>query len=180
MKGKAKTTTAKNTTASKNTAPAKNTTAAKKSTSKSPAKPATTKGKEKEKKTVTIKTEPVEKKEDAPKISKERLAELNEKQKKRIQQAKKEEIENRKIFEQILEENKGLGNKVSALSSTTILTSGPQQTIQVSEKKAQDILEKGGMLDAYKYLITMLCKNGLPTGNLFEYAAYVIKSYEKK
>ena len=48
MKGKGKTTTTtKNTNASKNTAPAKNTTAAKKSTSKSPAKPATTKGKEK-------------------------------------------------------------------------------------------------------------------------------------
>ena len=36
------------------------------------------------------------------------------------------------------------------------------------------------MLDAYKYLIVQLCKNGLPTGNLFEYSAYVIKNYEKK
>ena len=36
------------------------------------------------------------------------------------------------------------------------------------------------MLDAYKYLIIQLCKNGLPTGNLFEYSAYVIKNYEKK
>ena len=36
------------------------------------------------------------------------------------------------------------------------------------------------MLDAYKYLIVQLCKNGFPTGNLFEYSAYVIKNYEKK
>ena len=52
--------------------------------------------------------------------------------------------------------------------------------IKISEKKAQTILEEGGMLDAYKYLIIQLCKNGLPTGNLFEYSAYVIKNYEKK
>ena len=36
------------------------------------------------------------------------------------------------------------------------------------------------MLDAYKYLVIQLWKNGLPTGNLFEYSAYVIKNYEKK
>ena len=36
------------------------------------------------------------------------------------------------------------------------------------------------MLDAYKYLIVQLCKNGFPTGNLFEYSAFVIKNYEKK
>ena len=42
--------------------------------------------------------------------------------------------------------------------------------IKISEKKAQSTLEKGGMLDAYKYLITQLCKNGLPIGNLFHCA----------
>jgi hypothetical protein len=52
--------------------------------------------------------------------------------------------------------------------------------IKISEKKTQAILEEGGMLDAYKYLVIQLCKNGLPTGNLFEYSAYVIKNYEKK
>ena len=36
------------------------------------------------------------------------------------------------------------------------------------------------MLDAYKYLVIQLCKNGLPTGNLFEYSAFVIRNYEKK
>lgn len=29
-------------------------------------------------------------------------------------------------------------------------------------------------------LMTSLCKNGLPTGDLFEYAAYVVQNYEKK
>ena len=52
--------------------------------------------------------------------------------------------------------------------------------IKISEKKTQAILEESGMLDAYKYLIIQLCKNGFPTGNLFEYSAYVIKNYEKK
>ena len=36
------------------------------------------------------------------------------------------------------------------------------------------------MLDAYKYLLLQLCKNGFPTGNLFEYAAIVVQNYEKK
>ena len=52
--------------------------------------------------------------------------------------------------------------------------------IKISEKKTQTILEEGGMLDAYKYLVIQLCKNGLPTGNLFEYSSYIIKNYEKK
>ena len=51
--------------------------------------------------------------------------------------------------------------------------------IQISQKKAQSILEKGGMIDAYKYLISHLCKNGMPTGDLYEYCSIVIKNYEK-
>ena len=52
--------------------------------------------------------------------------------------------------------------------------------IKINESKANDILEEGGMFDAYKYLLEQLCKHGLPSGNIFEYASYVIKNYEKK
>jgi len=50
----------------------------------------------------------------------------------------------------------------------------------ISSKKAQNILEEGGMLDAYKYVLAQLCKNGLPSGNVFEYASIVVKNFEKK
>ena len=36
------------------------------------------------------------------------------------------------------------------------------------------------MLDAYKYVLSQLCKQGLPNGNVFEYASIVVKNYEKK
>ena len=36
------------------------------------------------------------------------------------------------------------------------------------------------MLDAYKYVLAQLCKNGLPSTNVFEYASYVVKNYEKE
>ena len=36
------------------------------------------------------------------------------------------------------------------------------------------------MLDAYKYVLSQLCKQGLPSGNIFEYASIVVKNYEKK
>ena len=52
--------------------------------------------------------------------------------------------------------------------------------IIISSKKAQNILEKGGMLDAYKHVLEQLCKNGLPSGNVFEYASIIVKNYEKK
>ena len=52
--------------------------------------------------------------------------------------------------------------------------------IQISQKKAQSILEDGGMIDAYKYLISHLCKNGMPPGDLYEYCSVIIKNYEKE
>jgi hypothetical protein len=52
--------------------------------------------------------------------------------------------------------------------------------IQISQKKAQSILEDGGMIDAYKYLISHLCKNGMPPGDLYEYCSIIIKNYEKE
>ena len=36
------------------------------------------------------------------------------------------------------------------------------------------------MLDAYKHVLAQLCKQGLPTGNIFEYASIVVKNYEKQ
>ena len=117
---------------------------------------------------------------------------VNEKRKKRLQQEKKEEARDKKVYEQVLKEFKEK-SKVRANTESNVtkrLTSPKSKDvdinniqlpkIRISEKKTQTILEEGGMLDAYKYLVIQLCKNGLPTGNLFEYSAYVIRNYEKK
>ena len=90
---------------------------------------------------------------------------------KRWKDLSKDEKESRKIFEKILSENK-LNKGVPKFEDKMV-------TFKITEKKAQNILKEGGMMDAYEYLISQLCKNGLPTGNLFEYASFVIKSYEK-
>ena len=52
--------------------------------------------------------------------------------------------------------------------------------IEMNQKKARHILEEGGMIDAYKFLIAHLVKNGLPEGNLYEYSSDIIKNYEKE
>ena len=120
-----------------------------------------------------------------------KIAEIMEKRKKRLEQEKKEEEKDKKIYEQVLkefQENKARTN--TETNSRKRLTSPKNKDfdinsiklpkIKISEKRTQTILEEGGMLDAYKYLIVQLCKNGLPTGNLFEYSAFVIRNYEKK
>ena len=128
---------------------------------------------------------------DEPKISKSRMEEYNEKRKKRLEQEKKEEEKGRKIYEEMIKEyeekkgnksktKKNLKAKSNSNNSNDIANDIKLPKIKISEEKAQQILEEGGMLDAYKYLIEQLCKNGLPEGNLFEYASYVIQSYEKK
>ena len=108
---------------------------------------------------------------------------FNEKRKKRLQQEKKEQERDRKVYEQTLKEyqekNKSKHRKESNEKSKDNDTVQLPR-IKVSEKRAQEILEEGGMLDAYKYLIVQLCKNGLPEGNIFDYASYVIQNYEKK
>ena len=120
-----------------------------------------------------------------------KLAETNEKRKKRLEQEKKEEERDKKIYEQVLKEFQENKNKTNRETNPRKRLTSPKNNdfdinsiklpkINISEKKTQNILEDGGMLDAYKYLITQLCKNGLPTGNLFEYSALVIKNYEKK
>ena len=111
------------------------------------------------------------------KYTAEELAKLEQERQKRIKNEKQSEKENQKIYEEILEEAKKNNFRIKPKKEDSI----PESTnLKISEKKAQTILEEGGMLDAYKYLIVQLCKNGLPTGNLFEYSAYVIKNYEKK
>jgi len=48
------------------------------------------------------------------------------------------------------------------------------------KKKGLKLLKTSGILDAYQYLLTSLCKYGLPTGDLYEFAALQILRYEKK
>ena len=129
-------------------------------------------------------------KKDDPKVLK--TEEYNEKRKKRIEQEKKEEARDKKVYDQVLKEYQeksktrtntevNVKNRLaSPKSRNDDLNNIQLPKIKISEKKTQAILEEGGMLDAYKYLVIQLCKNGLPTGNLFEYSAYVIKNYEKK
>lgn len=35
-------------------------------------------------------------------------------------------------------------------------------------------------MDSYQYLLTSLCKYGLPTGDLYEFSALTVLRYEKK
>jgi len=121
-----------------------------------------------------------------------KMEEAKEKRKKRLQQEKKEEERDKKVYEQVLKEfqekNKARTNTeanvrkrlTSPKNKDIDINSIQLPKIRISEKKTQAILEEGGMLDAYKYLVIQLCKNGLPTGNLFEYSAFVIRNYEKK
>jgi hypothetical protein len=126
-----------------------------------------------------------------PNVSK--LEKTNEIRKKRLQQEKKEEQRDKKIYDQVLKEYKEEKTKArlntevnprkrlySPKSNKIEIDNIQLPKIKISEKKTQTILEEGGMLDAYKYLVIQLCKNGLPTGNLFEYSAIVIRNYEKK
>ena len=113
-------------------------------------------------------------------LENERKQKLKMEREKRLQREKENEKKDKEIFEKILTEAKNNNFKSQSFRSKISSNEEGMPNIKISEKKAQSILEKGGMLDAYKYLITQLCKNGLPTGNLFEYSAYVIQNYEKK
>ena len=116
---------------------------------------------------------------ELPKISQEKLAELKEKKLKRLKEEKIAEENDKKLFNQLMEEYKKIpGDKKQNNLNKISLDDVPK--IKISEKKAQEILEEGGMLDAYNYLVIQLCKNGLPDGDIFNYAAYIFKNYEKK
>jgi len=99
--------------------------------------------------------------------------------KKRLEKEKKEEEKEIKLYTELIEEYKNSNKKSKKDYNSQILESA-NKTANISGAKAQKILEDGGMLDAYKYVLAQLCKQGLPTGNIFEYASIVVKNYEKK
>ena len=123
--------------------------------------------------------EPEKTKEEGPKITEEKLAQLKMQRKKRIEKEKKEEEKEIKLYTELIEEYKNSNKKSKKDYNSKILESA-NKTTNISGAKAQKILEDGGMLDAYKYVLAQLCKQGLPTGNIFEYASIVVKNYEKK
>ena len=164
-------------------------------TSKSPKEDtkSTKKGKPNEKKVNNPPNLKTEAKEENKEAQKKKMEELKERKKKRMEKEKKEEPRDKQLYEQIVKEFQD--NKTRVNTETNVvkrLTNAKKESdinslnsmqlpqIKISEKKTQAILEESGMLDAYKYLIIQLCKNGFPTTNLFEYSAFVIKNYEKK
>ena len=121
---------------------------------------------------------------NVPRITKEKLKEIQERRRIRLIKEKKEfELQTK-----LLNEKK---DNISNVGGNYITKKGKEKDkiefsnkinspIEISHKKAQSILEEGGMIDAYKYLISYLCKNGLPPGNLYEYCSELIKNYEKE
>ena len=116
-------------------------------------------------------------KEEIPRISEEKLMQLKEQRKKRLQQAKIEEEKEIKIYSQLIEEFKN--NKNNKKNKNKIIEESAKNP-KISGQKAQKILEEGGMLDAYKYVLSQLCRYGLPSGNIFDFASYHVKNFEKK
>ena len=117
---------------------------------------------------------------ELPKISQEKLAELKEKKNKRLKEQKIAEENDKKIYNQLMEEYKKIPEDKKQNNDLNKISLDNVPQIKMSEKKAKEILEEGGMLDAYNYLIIQLCKNGLPDGDVFGYASYIFKNYEKK
>ena len=153
-------------------------------TSKSPKEDtkSTKKGKPNEKKVNNPTNLKTEAKEENKEAQKKKMEELKERKKKRMEKEKKEEQRDKQVYEQIVKEFQD--NKTRVNTETNVvkrLTNAKKESdinslnsmqlpqIKISEKKTQAILEESGMLDAYKYLIIQLCKNGFPTTNLFEY-----------
>jgi hypothetical protein len=116
--------------------------------------------------------------ENSPRFTEKRLSELKKQRNQRLRQEKKEEIKEMQMYEKLIEEYKSNTRKKSTKNKNEAIENNPK--VIISSKKAQNILEEGGMLDAYKYVLSQLCKNGLPSGNVFEYASYAVKNYEKK
>jgi hypothetical protein len=123
--------------------------------------------------------EPEKTKEEVPRITEEKLAQLKMQRKKRLEKEKKEEEKEIKLYTELIEEYKNSNKKKQKDYNSKILENA-NKSVNISGAKAQKILEDGGMLDAYKYVLSQLCKQGLPTGNIFEYASIVVKNYEKK
>lgn len=75
------------------------------------------------------------------------LKKIQEDYKKRIKLEKEQEKKDRELFEKILSEAKSNNFKSHSVRTTLEKQIPP---IKITEKKAQSILENGGMLDAYK------------------------------
>ena len=118
-------------------------------------------------------------KEEGPRITEEKLAQLKKQRKKRLEKERKEEEKEIKLYTELVEEFKNSNRREKKNYNSKILEKA-NKIANISGAQAQKILEDGGMLDAYKYVLSQLCKQGLPTGNIFEYASIVVKNYEKK
>jgi len=107
--------------------------------------------------------------------------ELNKIKKRRIERLEKEkkqiENSNRKIMNDIKGQNSIIKSREIVLND--ILNSIGDSRKKMSQKNAQKILEDGGMIEAYKYLIKNLCKNGMPEGNVYDYCSDFIKNFER-
>ena len=47
-------------------------------------------------------------------------------------------------------------------------------------KSEEDFIKDVGLLEAYEIFLRAICKQGLPTGDIYEYAAQQVERYEKK
>ena len=47
-------------------------------------------------------------------------------------------------------------------------------------KNEEDIIKDSGLLEAYELFLRSLCKHGLPTGDIYEFAAQQMQKFEKK
>lgn len=92
------------------------------------------------------------------------LKKIQENYKKRLQLEKEQEKKDRELFEKILSEAK-TNNFKSHSVRTTLENQAPP--IKITEKKAQAILENGGMLDAYKCIYYTLLYNSYRCHFLF-------------
>lgn len=111
-----------------------------------------------------------------PRLTKVRIREINQKRNKRLEkEAKEVDLQTNMLYElkEYIDEDKDIKTKSEEINGIT-------SPIEISHKKAQKILEEGGMIDAYKHLISDLFKNGMPEGNLYEYSSNIIKNYEKE
>ena len=112
-----------------------------------------------------------------PKMSKEKLNEIKRRRNARLEKEREQiEINNQKIINDIKGQNNIIKSREIVLND--ILNNINVQN-KISHKSAQKILEDGGMIEAYKYLIKNLCKNGMPEGNVYDYCSDFIRNFEK-
>jgi hypothetical protein len=115
---------------------------------------------------------------EPPRMTKDDLDKIKKKRIKRLEREKKQmENSNRQIMNDIKGQNSIIKSREIVLSN--ILNSINDSRNKISQKNAQKILEEGGMIEAYKYLIKNLCKNGMPEGNVYDYCADFIKNFER-